>query len=194
MIIITQNWHDMPPRVWVPRVIIWAMWMHLWRTFKTLTSAHQKPPDPLWKCVLRPTRPGILSLFRPESELPAGVCVCVSVCVNLNTHDSISVYGYDGTYAVRISANGGVIALMCVCVCVCVCRCACVSAPRWPLPPSFFSLANFTWACAGSGWEIISLARLWKLFAISVDWLEPQSGPCQPGAGVVERGCRWGWN
>lgn len=81
--------------------------MHLRRISKTTTSAHQKSPDPLWKCVLRRTLPGMLSLFRPESSLPPGARV------NLNTYDSINLYGYDCTYAVRISVNGGwVIALM----------------------------------------------------------------------------------
>lgn len=85
--------------------------MHLRRISKTLTSSHQKPSDPLWKCVLRPTLPGILSLFRPEPLLPPGAFV------NLNTCDSIDVlYGYDCTYVVRIPANVALIALMCVCV------------------------------------------------------------------------------
>lgn len=94
-------------------MIIWAMWMHLRRISKTITSTHQKSPDPLWKCVLGPTLSGILSLFRPEPSLPPGACV------NLNAFDSINVYGYECTYAVRISANGRVIALMSVCVCMC---------------------------------------------------------------------------
>lgn len=118
------------------------MWTHLWRISKTLTSAHQKSPDPLWKCILRPTLLGILSLFRPEPSLPLGVCVCV----NLNTYDSINLYGYDCTYAVRILVNGRVIAVISMCVCVCAFErvvVKCVSPGMTPRP-SFFSLANFT--------------------------------------------------
>lgn len=154
---------------------------------KTITTAHQKSPDSLWKCVLRTTLLGILSLFMLKPSLPPGVCV------NVNTYDGINVYGYARTYAVRIAVHGRVIALMSVCVCVFECVVVNCVSPRMT-PPFFFSLANFTWACTGSGWEIIGLAQLWKLFAISVDWLEPQSGPCQPRGGVVGRGCWWGWN
>lgn len=50
-------------------------------------------------------------------------------------------------------------------------------------PPA---LANFTWDSVGSEWEIIGLAQLWKLFTISMDWLEPESGPDHHDGGVVE--------
>lgn len=38
------------------------------------------------------------------------------VCVNLNRYDSINVCDYDCTYAVKVLANGGVIALKSMCV------------------------------------------------------------------------------
>lgn len=50
-------------------------------------------------------------------------------------------------------------------------------------PPA---LANFIWDSVGSEWEIIGLAQLWKLFTISMDWLEPESGPDHHDGGVVE--------
>lgn len=84
---------------------------------KTITTAHQKSPDSLWKCVLRTTLLGILSLFMLKPSLPPGVCV------NVNTYDGINVYGYARTYAVRIAVHGRVIALMSVCVCFWVCGC-----------------------------------------------------------------------
>lgn len=66
------------------------------RISKTITTDHQRPLDPLWKCILRPVLTGILSLFRPDS--PPGVYVFAI----LNNSIKVCVCVCDRTYAVTV--------------------------------------------------------------------------------------------